>query len=480
MHYKNHSLLLLIGISFFLFLFPPNPVYSVTIGSEFPIAFTEVREQSVSVAFDGTNYLVGIQGDASLYYNISAQLVSQTGSLVGNRISVGRTGGVPYVAFDGTNYLMVWEDDASDLNDIWGQFISKSGFPVGSSFPICTAAGTQRPNSIAFDGTNYLVVWEDFRNDANGDEQCDAGEGTCADIYGQFITPSGSLEGSEIPISTEVQNQRVPALAFDGTTYLIAWESRQAGIGQWNIYGKTISKLKALSAEFKINETSSFFYNFFSIAFDGTNYLVTWNKDLPDSTLWDIYGRIVTPSGTFPGFEFPISTETGNQNFPFVAFNGTNYLVAWTDMRNDTNNNWYCESGEGTCADIYGQIVTPSGTLDGSEFLIVDADENQFGSALAFDGMNFTVVYNTGGIDLDDTSNWDVYGVFVNLAEICEGDFNHDGDVDGSDLATFAADFGRTNCDNEPPCEGDFDGDNDVDGSDLAVFAADFGRTDCP
>ena len=29
-------------------------------------------------------------------------------------------------------------------------------------------------------------------------------------------------------------------------------------------------------------------------------------------------------------------------------------------------------------------------------------------------------------------------------------------------------------------CEGDFDNDGDVDGSDLAVFAADFGRTDCP
>ena len=64
--------------------------------------------------------------------------------------------------------------------------------------------------------------------------------------------------------------------------------------------------------------------------------------------------------------------------------------------------------------------------------------------------------------------------------EPCEGDFDHDCDVDGSDLAVFAADFGRTDCVNEPPCEGDFDGDGDVDGSDLAIFAADFGRTDCP
>ena len=66
----------------------------------------------------------------------------------------------------------------------------------------------------------------------------------------------------------------------------------------------------------------------------------------------------------------------------------------------------------------------------------------------------------------------------INLEGVCEGDFNCDNDVDGSDLAVFAADFGRTDCSGD--CEGDFDGDNDVDGSDLAVFAADFGRTDCP
>jgi hypothetical protein len=62
----------------------------------------------------------------------------------------------------------------------------------------------------------------------------------------------------------------------------------------------------------------------------------------------------------------------------------------------------------------------------------------------------------------------------------CEGDYDRDGDVDGSDLAIFAADFGRTNCYFTGDCEGDITYDGDVDGSDLAVFAADFGRTDCP
>ncbi len=46
-----------------------------------------------------------------------------------------------------------------------------------------------------------------------------------------------------------------------------------------------------------------------------------------------------------------------------------------------------------------------------------------------------------------------------------------------SDLAVFAADFGRTDCSMD--CEGAFE-DDDVDGSDLATFAADMERTECP
>lgn len=64
--------------------------------------------------------------------------------------------------------------------------------------------------------------------------------------------------------------------------------------------------------------------------------------------------------------------------------------------------------------------------------------------------------------------------------EICDGDFEPDGDVDGADLDIFAADFGRKNCESAPDCEGDFNLDGDVDQSNLDKFAAHFGREDCP
>jgi len=88
-------------------------------------------------------------------------------------------------------------------------------------------------------------------------------------------------------------------------------------------------------------------------------------------------------------------------------------------------------------------------------------------------------------LDPPYSADYDLYPGFWYTAipedvELCEGDFDSDNDVDGSDLAIFAADFGRTDCATGPQCEGDFDDDDDVDGSDLAKFASDFGRTNCP
>jgi hypothetical protein len=63
----------------------------------------------------------------------------------------------------------------------------------------------------------------------------------------------------------------------------------------------------------------------------------------------------------------------------------------------------------------------------------------------------------------------------------CEGNFDNDPDVDGTDASTFKADFGRSGfndpCNELPLCKGNFDCDLDVDGSDASQFKSDFGRS---
>jgi len=78
---------------------------------------------------------------------------------------------------------------------------------------------------------------------------------------------------------------------------------------------------------------------------------------------------------------------------------------------------------------------------------------------------------DTGGGGENDYS---IPGALRAFAPGCEGDFDGDGDVDGSDLAVFTDAFGSSDE------VADLDGDGYVDESDLAAFAAEFGRTDCP
>jgi hypothetical protein len=63
----------------------------------------------------------------------------------------------------------------------------------------------------------------------------------------------------------------------------------------------------------------------------------------------------------------------------------------------------------------------------------------------------------------------------------CEGDFDRDKDVDGTDASDFKLDFGRSTfsnpCESDNPCNGDFDCDGDADGTDARIFKEDFGRS---
>ena len=89
-------------------------------------------------------------------------------------------------------------------------------------------------------------------------------------------------------------------------------------------------------------------------------------------------------------------------------------------------------------------------------------------------GMGYAMV-QAENVDFQGTVN-----AVIITENPCEVDFDDDGDVDGSDLAVFAADFGRTDGDTDGDCPDNFNEDGDVNVSSLDVFAADFGRTDCP
>ena len=71
----------------------------------------------------------------------------------------------PVVASDGKGYLVVWQDRRSGNRDIHGTRVDAQGKVLDThGFVIAKHPSVQARPRLAFDGTQYLVTWEDSRN----------------------------------------------------------------------------------------------------------------------------------------------------------------------------------------------------------------------------------------------------------------------------------------------------------------------------
>ncbi|MCK4807375.1 MAG: hypothetical protein KAT09_07000, partial [Candidatus Aegiribacteria sp.] len=191
------------------------------------------------------------------------------------------------------------------------------------------------------------------------------------------------------------------AIAFDGTNYLVAWTDDVNGS---DIYGQFISKSGVLvGSNFVIDDSPYPSDNLLSISFDGSRYMVCFPDEV-DSTnqKWDIYARFVTPSGTVSPERITICDAPGSQHFPCIAFDGINYLITWGD---------FLSSSE--FVDSKGRFFNASGVPVDTAFIIFDTLEYKFpiGAPVIFGGYQYLTI-TTRALDWE-FSEGDVYGAFV-------------------------------------------------------------------
>jgi hypothetical protein len=312
---------------------------------------------SHAVAFDGTNYLVVWQDFRGTYYDIYAVMVAGDGTVLdpsGIAISTAANDKFsPVVAFGGSNYLVAWNDQRTDAGDIYGARVGTDGTVLDpAGIAISAAPGVQTSPYVAFDGANYLALWDDGRGSPG--------------TYGARIASDGAvLDPNGIAIS---ERRSVSGLAFDGTNYLALW----AGGG---VYGARIGKDgTVLDPAGKTIATGGGYPA--ALAFDGTNFLVVW-PEFRSGTSYDVYGARVGKDGAvLDGAGIPISAAAGNQLAPAVAFDGVNYLVAWQDDR----------SGAGI--QLYGRGISQAGAVveAADVSLVGETTLNNIGPAIAASG----------------------------------------------------------------------------------------------
>jgi hypothetical protein len=278
------------------------------------------------VGFDGTNYMVVTDSPSGLV----GVILSPKGSVVQEFPIGGQVSSFPdpCMAFDGTNYLLVFNRQGQ----IYGLRISRLGqlLDTNDGFPISTGTPYQVTNyrpGVAFDGLNFLVVWQKYQDPDY-------------DIYGARVTPGGQVLG-EFLIFTAPLWQTYPQVAFDGANCLVVWEHEY---GTWpntdtDIYGTRVSPAGTVLDPAGIPICSATNYQGAPhLAFDGQNYLVVWvdRRNHPsDPSVSDIFAtRVATNGSVLDGADsnggIAINTLSAEyKRDPRVCYDGQDFFVAW-------------------------------------------------------------------------------------------------------------------------------------------------------
>jgi len=308
----------------------PDPGFQVVVTTQ-----TDLVYNSTSKHFFIPRYGSGLSND------VFARRVLGTGAAVDTTdVTVSMAYNAQYypaAAYDGTNYLLVWSDSrnwASTGWDIYGARVSTTGTLLDASgILICNAGGTQSYPDVGFDGTNYMVVWEDRRPGSS-----------VADVFGGRLTKAGALlDNQGFQLTGQVYEQRFPRLAFDNLgTYLVVWQDhRNSSSNGTDIYGTRVRAsdgfvYEQLSGIPISTQTASETEP--AVAFDGNTFAVVWSDGRTSASAPDIYGARVNLSGqVLDPTGKAISTAASSQLSPDITFTGAQYLVAWQDSRTSAN-----------------------------------------------------------------------------------------------------------------------------------------------
>ena len=192
---------------------------------------------------------------------------------------------------------------------------------------IAPAIGTQDDPVVAAGDGNYLVVYEDERLTRTPTVGGDPWEVLQTDLYATRLDDSGNVL-DEIPIivDSSAYSQENPAAAWNGTSWLVAYEARSViGLGtatdldihavRVSATGEVLDQVQIVLEQGDIDGYRP------SVGSDGTNWIVTWTES------GKLFASVVAPDGSVgPRIQL---TNTGYTYDSAIGYAQGRYLIAW-------------------------------------------------------------------------------------------------------------------------------------------------------
>jgi MYXO-CTERM domain-containing protein len=421
-----------------------SDVYAVVIsnafnvGQEFPVAALDRLQEEVSATAAGTGwFLVWRDTSTGIQYPYGTRIASD-GSIVdpdpilllsGNNAQV-----QPAIERSDDGWLLLWSDSRNLANDVLGSRFDGTGTLVDEEpQTVSEAERLQIAPALTFDGSQFVAAWSDAR-------------AATRDIFaGRIATDGSRLDDDGFNVTSAPRDQTSPDIAWsDGSSGLVVWQDRSSG--NFDIVGGIVDSSGTVTVTDMIICDGAGDQLRPAVAFDPATslYLTVWTDRRGGQGTNDIYGaRVDTSGNVLDPCGVPISSATGLQVVPDVAFGGGDFLVVWEDRRIDPRGDVFAAR-----VDVTSSAVT---VMDAEGLAIAEGTGRQAEPSVTFTSSGFAVAWSDAGGG--EVTGFDIIGVYVaSNGSIGEpftitnevGDEREPAVAGSGDIASFMASYARS------------------------------------
>jgi hypothetical protein len=242
----------------------------------------------------------------------------------------------------------------------------------------------------------YLVIWTH--------DPSDNGVSTDQRIDGRILNGDGTpFTNAFVADDRTSKADRLPDVAFDGTNWFVTYVTDGSTAGNTIIAGRFVSTAGVPGTVADPNATQGFL-GAPRIAYTNNTYLIIW----PSASVSPakVYARTMTTTGTFPTSVTAVHPGelNNNQRNPDVCAGGGKFLISWSHPNPIQSPNR-----------IMGRICNPSLVFDAAAFSI-NANAFQFQTS---NKVCFSATNSEWFVAYEDTAQFvDIYGNRVSLSGV--------------------------------------------------------------
>ncbi|MFH1130601.1 MAG: hypothetical protein V1754_04655 [Pseudomonadota bacterium] len=256
---------------------------------------------------------------------------------------------------------------------LYSAILASDGSFVVQPTKLFTPQNYARHPVIAWNGTSYGVAFECSVASFNSDELCFA-----------RVSAAGELDGAPVLLTNNHielgLSAKAPWIAAAGGEFGVVWHSpisgsRELYFARMSETGEQIGENIRLTDNAGSSITAR-------ILFDGTDYAVVWSDEREGS--YDIYFAKISTTGEKIGSDVRVTNTAGESRHPTMVFANSQYTVAYQDDVDENHEIYLVHIDANNVPGVPIRLTADQGISDeptlaytGSEYIVVWRDDRE-------------------------------------------------------------------------------------------------------